>query len=142
MIYNWDHPCKVIFIGQIAGEMNICNQNIAGLGIFGSTFRNTTMLISVIKIQDIMWLNRRRMHTSIWNFIFSVFNIPKDMSTRTYVIAWTRFFLQTNNKGDATLDPERIPGWNTYFYFTVWTPNRTILNGLTDMFGFCFCVCV
>jgi hypothetical protein len=47
-------PCKVIFIGKIAGEMNICNHNIAGLAVFGSTFRNTTMLFSVIKIQDIM----------------------------------------------------------------------------------------
>jgi len=63
------------------------------------------------------------------------------MSTRTYVIAWTQFFLQTDNKGDATLDPERIPGWNTYFYFTS-TPNRTILNGLTDMFVLFSFLCV
>lgn len=65
-----------------------------------------------------------------------VFNIPKEMSTRAYVIAWTQFYLHTDIKWDATLDAETIPGWNTYFYFT-WTPNRTILNGLTDM-GFCF----
>jgi len=34
--------------------MDICNQNIAGLAVFGSTFRNATMLFSVIKIQNIM----------------------------------------------------------------------------------------
>ena len=34
--------------------MSICNQNCAGLAVFGSTFRNETMLFGVIKIQNIM----------------------------------------------------------------------------------------
>ena len=88
---------------------------------------------------SLVWWSEFRI-TELW---IIVFNIPKDLSTRTYVIALTTFFLQTDNTSDARLDPERIPGWNTYFYFTVWTPNRTILNGLTDLFGFFFvCVCL
>jgi hypothetical protein len=34
--------------------MSICYQNIAGLAVFGSTFRNKTVLFRVIKIQNIM----------------------------------------------------------------------------------------
>jgi hypothetical protein len=36
--------------------MSICNQNIAGLAVFGSTFRNETMLFSVIKIVILWWM--------------------------------------------------------------------------------------
>ena len=38
--------------------MGICKHNIAVLAVFGSTFRNETMLFSIIKIQNIMYLNR------------------------------------------------------------------------------------
>jgi predicted nucleotidyltransferase len=34
--------------------MSIGKQNIAGLTVFGSTFRNEPMLFSVTKIQNIM----------------------------------------------------------------------------------------
>jgi hypothetical protein len=35
----------------VTGEISICNQNCAGLAVVGPTFRNETMLFSVIKIQ-------------------------------------------------------------------------------------------
>ena len=54
--------------------MNICNQNIAGLVVFGSTFRNATILFSVNTIQNIITEQKKDAYVNVkfCLFVFSV----------------------------------------------------------------------